>query len=51
MGFLAADLVFTSSVINALVYQSDGDKEAAAAGFILLAMVCVSISWGERNSG
>ena len=41
VGFLAAGLVFTSSVINALVYSADGAKEAAAAGFILLSMVAV----------
>ena len=41
VGFLSAGLVFTSSVINALVYQADGAKEAAAAGFILLSMVAV----------
>lgn len=42
MGFLAAGLAFATSIINALVYSSDGAKEAAAAGFILLAMVGVS---------
>lgn len=41
VGFLAAGLVFTSSVINALVYSADGAKEAAAAGFILLSMVAI----------
>ena len=46
VGFLAAGLVFTSSVINALVYSADGAKEAAAAGFILLSMVAV---WHDRH--
>lgn len=41
VGFLSAGLVFTSSVVNALVYSSDGAKEAAAAGFILLSMVAI----------
>ncbi|KAL8635532.1 MAG: hypothetical protein Q9228_006981 [Teloschistes exilis] len=43
VGFLAIGLVYTSSIANALVYESDGAKEAAAAGFILLSMV--SIVW------
>jgi SHO1 osmosensor len=43
VGFLAAGLVFTSSVVNALVYSADGAKEAAAAGFILLSMVAVCL--------
>lgn len=42
VGFLAAGLVFCSSIINALVYSPEGPKEAAAAGFILLSMVSVS---------
>lgn len=41
VGFLAIGLVYTSSIANALVYESDGAKEAAAAGFILLSMVSV----------
>ena len=46
VGFLSAGLVFTSSVVNALVYSADGAKEAAAAGFILLSMVAVrSCDW------
>lgn len=51
VGFLAAGLVFTSSVINALVYSADGAKEAAAAGFILLSMVAVwcQASWKLRE--
>lgn len=42
VGFLAAGLVFCSSIINALVYSPEGPKEAAAAGYILLSMVFVS---------
>ncbi|KAI4275588.1 MAG: hypothetical protein LQ337_003100 [Flavoplaca oasis] len=41
VGFLATALVYTSSIVNALVYDSDGSKEAAAAGFILLSMVAI----------
>ena len=41
VGFLAAGLVFTTSSVNSLIYYSDGAKEAAAAGFILLSMVAV----------
>ena len=43
VGFLAAGLVFTTSSVNSLIYWSDGAKEAGAAGFILLSMVCVWI--------
>lgn len=43
VGFLATALVYTSSIVNALVYDSDGAMEAAAAGFILLSMVAVWI--------
>ncbi|KAJ9645843.1 Transmembrane osmosensor [Coniosporium apollinis] len=39
--YLAAGLTFNSSCVHALVYSSDGAKEAAAAGFILLSMVTV----------
>lgn len=42
VGFLAAGLTYSTSIINDLVYSPDGDKEAAAAGFILLSMVMVS---------
>ncbi|KAL8952064.1 MAG: hypothetical protein Q9222_002016 [Ikaeria aurantiellina] len=41
VGFLATGLVYTSSIVNALVYDSDGAMEAAAAGFILLSMVAI----------
>lgn len=44
VGFLATGLVYTSSIVNALVYDSDGAMEAAAAGFILLSMVAVCFS-------
>lgn len=43
VGFLAAGLVFATSIINALVYSTSGAEEASAAGFILLAMVAVSL--------
>ncbi|KAH8662374.1 high osmolarity signaling protein SHO1 [Xylariales sp. PMI_506] len=39
VGYLACGLVLTASSVNALVYSSDASREAAAAGFILLAMV------------
>lgn len=41
VGFLAAGIVLTSSTVNGLVYTSDGAKDAAAAGHILLAMVAI----------
>ena len=43
VGFLAAGLTYAPSLINTLVYSSDGAKEASAAGFILLSMVMVRI--------
>nr|OQO30856.1 High osmolarity signaling protein SHO1A [Rachicladosporium sp. CCFEE 5018] len=43
VGFMAAGLVFTTSSVNSLIYNSQPAKEAAAAGFILLSMV--SIVW------
>ena len=42
VGFLAAGLTYSTSIVNDLVYSPEGDKEAAAAGFILLSMVMVS---------
>ena len=42
VGFLAAGLTYSTSITNDLVYSPEGDKEAAAAGFILLSMVMVS---------
>ena len=44
VGYLACGLVLTTSSVNALVYSTNGAKEAAAAGFILLSMVTVSRS-------
>lgn len=41
VGFLAAGMVMTTSAVNALVYSSNGAREAGAAGFILLSMVAV----------
>ena len=41
VGFLAAGLTYSTAVINSLVYDPEGAKEAAAAGFILLSMVTV----------
>ena len=43
VGFLAAGLVFNTSSANSLIYWSAHSKEAAAAGFILLSMVSVSL--------
>ncbi|KAB5528962.1 high osmolarity signaling protein SHO1 [Coniochaeta sp. 2T2.1] len=40
-GYLAAGLVLTTSSVNGLVYSSNGAKQAAAAGFILLSMVTI----------
>lgn len=51
VGFLATGLVYTSSIVNALVYDSDGAMEAAAAGFILLSMVAVWINSVIFTSG
>ncbi|KAB8527796.1 hypothetical protein FH972_025446 [Carpinus fangiana] len=39
VGFMANGLFLTTSSINALIYSPDGASEAAAAGFILLAIV------------
>ncbi|KAI0476197.1 osmosensor protein [Xylariaceae sp. FL0804] len=39
VGYLAAAEVLTSSSVNSLIYSSEGAREAAAAGFILLSMV------------
>ncbi|KAL9128453.1 MAG: hypothetical protein Q9217_002886, partial [Psora testacea] len=41
VGFLAAGLTYSTAIINTLVYDSDGAKEASAAGFILLSMVMI----------
>lgn len=42
-GYLAAGIVLVSSGINSLLYSKSGAREAASAGFILLAMVVVSL--------
>lgn len=44
VGYLACGLVATTSSVNALVYDPQGSREAAAAGFILLSMVNVSLN-------
>ncbi|EJT70956.1 osmosensor protein [Gaeumannomyces tritici R3-111a-1] len=41
VGYLACGLVLTTSSVNGLVYSTNGAKEAAAAGFILLSMVTI----------
>ncbi|ERS96928.1 SHO1 osmosensor [Sporothrix schenckii 1099-18] len=41
VGYLACGLVLATSSVNGLVYSSNGAKEAAAAGFILLSMVTI----------
>ncbi|RBR17075.1 uncharacterized protein FIESC28_06577 [Fusarium coffeatum] len=40
-GYLSAGIVLVSSGVNSLVYSNRGAREAAAAGFILLAVVIV----------
>ncbi|KAF4971639.1 hypothetical protein FSARC_1586 [Fusarium sarcochroum] len=40
-GYLAAGIVLVSSGVNSLLYSNSGAREAASAGFILLAMVIV----------
>lgn len=42
VGFLSAGLILCSSSVDRLIYTSDGAKQAASAGFILLSMVNVS---------
>ncbi|TLD22155.1 hypothetical protein PspLS_08265 [Pyricularia sp. CBS 133598] len=41
VGYMACGLVLTTSSVNGLVYSTNGAKEAAAAGFILLSMVTI----------
>ncbi|KAK2074983.1 hypothetical protein P8C59_009148 [Phyllachora maydis] len=41
VGYLACGLVLATSSVNGLVYSSNGAKEAAAAGFILLSMITI----------
>lgn len=43
VGYLAAGLVMTTSAVSTLIYQNAGTMQAAAAGFILLSMISVSI--------
>lgn len=43
VGFLAAGLVMTTSAVSTLIYQNAGTMQAAAAGFILLSMISVSL--------
>jgi heme/copper-type cytochrome/quinol oxidase subunit 4 len=44
-GYLSASLVFTALAINVSVYESLGAKQAAAAGFILLAIIDVRLPY------
>lgn len=41
VGYLGCGLVLSTSAINGMIYTSIGAREAAAAGFILLAMVTI----------
>jgi hypothetical protein len=41
VGYLGCGLVLSTSAVNGLIHTSQGAKEAAAAGFILLSMVTV----------
>jgi len=50
VGYLACGLVLTSSSVNATIYSSNGAREAAAAGHILLSMVNVgSLVYAVEN--
>lgn len=48
VGYMGAGLVLTSSSVNSLIYFSDGARQAAAAGFILLSMVNVSSAGSSK---
>ncbi|KAL2269330.1 hypothetical protein VTJ83DRAFT_1514 [Remersonia thermophila] len=41
VGYLGCGLVLATSAVNGLIHTSQGAKEAAAAGFILLSMVTI----------
>ena len=41
VGYLACGLVLATSSVNGLVYSTNGAKQAAAAGFILISMTTV----------
>ena len=43
--YMSAGLVLTTSSINSVIVAAQSGKEAASAGFILLAIVCVSRSY------
>jgi len=44
VGYMGAGLVLTSSSVNSLIYTGESSRQAAAAGFILLSMVNVSVA-------
>lgn len=44
VGYMGAGLVLTSSSVNSLIYYSEGSRQAAGAGFILLSMVNVRLT-------
>lgn len=41
VGYLGCGLILSTSSVNTLIYTNNGAREAAAAGFILLAMVTI----------
>lgn len=41
VGFLACGLFLTTSSVNSLIYSSNGAAEAAAAGYLLLAIITI----------
>ncbi len=42
VGYLAIGVVVTTSAANGLIYKGTGAGDAASAGNIVLAMICVS---------